>query len=110
MNSWKSQMLEKSQDMRKRKILNFFGFLIIWAIVYYLIKFNFGFIALILSYMFVYFRTDKSLIYGIVFISNEYDKHHNALADELNTFNQDRNDLMGEISALRERIEELERK
>lgn len=110
MELWKDQMLEKAQESQKRKVLNFFIFLALWGIVYYLIKFNFGLIALILSYMFVYFRTDKSLVDGIIFISSEYDRHHNELANELNNFNQDRDELMQEISELRMRIEELEQK
>lgn len=99
----------------KKKVVNFIGFLIVWAIVYLLISFSFWFLTLFLAYMFVYFKTDKRLYDGTLFLANEFDRHHNALADNvrelyerLETLEGENNDLKQEIIDLTERVSDLE--
>lgn len=110
MEDWKKQMVASKANSTKKKIINFLAFLVIWLVIYYLIKFNFGVIALILSYMLVYFRTDKEIINGIVFLADEFDKHHNNLANELNEFREmkENDDSYKDIHDLREKIWDLE--
>ncbi len=112
MQKWRDEMLNiKSKNLStKKKIINFLIFLIIWLIVYYLIKFNFGVIAFILSFMIIYFRTDKKLLDGIVFLANEFDTHHDRLAKELHDVRESHDFLLEEYSKIREKLEDIESK
>lgn len=58
--------------------------------------------------MLVYFRTDSELSNGIVFLADEFDRHHNTLNNQLNEFNWNHSELINEINQLRKRIEDLE--
>lgn len=58
----------------------------------------------------MYFRTDSKLENGIIFLADEFDRHHNTLNEQLNEFNWNREQLDNEILELRKRIEELENK
>lgn len=110
MDDWKNKMVASKTVSTKKKIINFLVFLALWLVIYYLIKFNFGVIALILSYMMVYFRTDKQLLDGIFFLANEFDRHHNNLADELSEVKSIQDDcyLDDSIKQLWKKIEELQ--
>ncbi|QQC79444.1 hypothetical protein I9189_015775 [Acinetobacter bereziniae] len=115
MDTWKNRMLEIRAKSTKKRIINFIAFLIIWLIMYYLINFNFWILAFILSYMFVYFRTDNEISNGIIFLADEFDRHHNALADNvrelydrLETLENENEDFRQEISDLSEKISNLE--
>lgn len=94
--------------MDKNRIKNFIIFLILWGIIYWLIKFNFVVLALIISYMLVYFRSDKKLYDGTVFLAKEFDKHHDALARELYEVKQSHDFLIEEYKLIREKLEKLE--
>ena len=108
MNKWKEDMIRAKTISTKKKFINFLIFLIVWVVVYYLIKFNFGIIAFILSFMIIYFRTDKQLLEGIVFLASEFDRHHDHLAKELSEVRESHDFLLEEYKKVRDRLDDLE--
>ena len=94
----------------KNKILKFIIFLLAWALIYWVSSGNFGVISLLFSCLFVY-AVDKN---SLTFLANEFDKNHNALADnvrdlyeEIRFLKEDKETLENEIQDLRDIISEL---
>lgn len=97
----------------KNKIIKFILFLVVWALIYWLAKGNFGVIAFLFACLFVY-SVDKN---ALIFLANEFDKNHNALADnlrelqqELESIKSENSELQGEIRELRDDVSEIEQR
>ena len=95
----------------KNKLLKLIIFLLVWAFIYWISNTNFGVISFLLACLFVYTVNKDALI----FLAKEFDKNHNALADNvkelygrLETLEDENNDLKQEITDLTERISDLE--
>ncbi|MFW1748092.1 hypothetical protein [Acinetobacter sp. NyZ410] len=94
----------------KHKILKIVIFLVVWAIIYWIVESNFWFISFLFAYLFVYSIGKDSLI----FLANEFDKNHNALADnvrdlyeEVQNLKQDKEALEIEVYELKNQISEI---
>lgn len=96
-------MLYSSQAIEgnivKAKIFKFIIFLLVWWLIFLIIDNNFVILALLIAYLFVYSIGKNALF----FLANEFDKNHNALADNVR-------DLREQIEFLKEDKELLENK
>jgi cell division protein FtsB len=95
----------------KKRILNALVFLVAWGLIYWVTSSNFWFISFLFAYIFVYSVGREALI----FLANEFDKNHNALADNvrelydrLETLENENEDFRQEIIDLSEKISNLE--
>ncbi|MFW2056270.1 hypothetical protein [Acinetobacter haemolyticus] len=90
----------------KNKILKIVIFLITWGIIYWITASNFWFISLLFAYLLVYAVGKDALI----FLANEFDKNHNALADNVRDLYEQVEELKGDKEALVREVQELQNK
>ncbi|MGL6034942.1 MAG: hypothetical protein ACRC0N_07750 [Acinetobacter johnsonii] len=88
----------------KNKIINGVLFLIAWGVIYWITSSNFWFISFLFAYIFVYSIGKDSLI----FLANEFDKNHNALADNVRSLYDEIQFLKDENETFKEKILDLE--
>lgn len=87
----------------KNKAIQFVIFLLIWAVIYWLSKWNFGVISFLLACLFVYQKNaedDK-----LIMLAKEFDRNHNALAHRFDELQRQIDDLKEENQYLKDKIQ-----